>query len=50
VDACNVLSMLALDRDTSSIPVLTYLMPDAAPAGYDTPEAPALSLSPESMN
>jgi DNA-binding NarL/FixJ family response regulator len=50
VDACNVLSMLALDRDTSSIPVLTYLMPDAAPAGYETPETPALSLTPESMN
>jgi CheY-like chemotaxis protein len=28
VDGCRVLSMLALDRETATIPVLTYLTPD----------------------
>ena len=28
IDGCQVLSMLALDRDTSHIPVLTFLTPD----------------------
>ena len=29
IDACQVLSMLALDRETSRIPVLTYVSRDA---------------------
>ena len=35
VDGCRVLSMLALDTDTSQIPVLTFVTPDSTTTSAD---------------
>jgi hypothetical protein len=42
VDACHVLSMLALDGETSRIPVLTYLIPAPPPPRDDAERDPEL--------
>jgi hypothetical protein len=46
-EVCQFLSMLALDRETSRIPVVTYAIPDSEEA-LDIPNLPHQSVRPMS--